>query len=96
MDDIYHVPKYKPGDMVIFKWPLYQETPDDPAFTYRYSIILSADSTKYQMLELVTGVGAPMYISRFDPSTVDEYESKVLYHVDADKIRDLCCEGPQI
>lgn len=96
MDDIYHVPKYKPGDMVIFKWPLYQETSDDPAFAYRYSIILSASSTKYETLELRTGVGAPMYTNRSNPSVVDEYESKVLYHIDADKIRDLCFEGPQI
>lgn len=96
MDDIYHVPKYKPGDMVIFKWPLYQETPEDPAFAYRYCIILSANSAEYETLELRTGTGAPLYINRSDPSVIDKYESKVLYHVDADKIRDLCCEGPQI
>ena len=96
MDDICHVPKYKPGDMVLFMWPLYPETPDEPAFAYRYCIILSANSTKYLTLELATGTGAPLYIGRFQPDEIDEYESKVLYHVDADKIRDLCCEGPQI
>ena len=96
MDEVYHVPRYKPGDMVLFKWPLYQETPDDPAFSYRYVIILTAKSIEYQILGFVTGSGTPLYLARFDPRDIDEYESKVLYHVDADRIRELCCEGPQI
>lgn len=96
MDDIYHVPKYKPGDMVIFKWPMYQETPDDLAFQYRYYIILFVSSHDYEMLRLDSGTGHPEYVTYALIEDTDRFEGKVLYHIDADKIRDLCCEGPQI
>lgn len=96
MDEIYHEPKYKPGDLVIFKWPLFQETPNDPAFAYRYYIILSANSNLYRMLRLEAGSGSPMYTDNYSPSVIDEYESKAIYQVDVEKIRELCTEGPQI
>jgi len=96
VDELYHEPKYRPGDVVIFKWPLYQETEGDPAFEYRYYICLSANSTNYRLLRLKTGSGYPKYIENIPSVAVDRYEGKVLYRIDADKIRELCCEGPQI
>lgn len=95
MDDIYHEPKYKPGDVVVYKRPsLY---PEIQHFIYHYGVVLSANSDEYRMLDLEVGSGAPKYIVRYYSYGFDDsYPSKLLYHIDADKIRDLCCEGPQI
>ena len=97
MDEIYNEPKYKPGDVVIFKWPLFKDEPDDPEFEYRYYVILAADSKGYRMLRLKTGIGVPDTICYVLAGVVNTiFDAKVLYHIDAETIIKLCCEGPQI
>lgn len=96
MSDIYIMPKYKVGDLAILKWPLHQDDSEDPTFKYLYVIFLAADSNNYRMLKLRPGTGAPLFDMTGDTEYVNNVEGKVLYHIDADAIRKLCCEGPQI
>lgn len=91
-NEIYKIPKYKPGDFIAVKFKMYTDGDETDHFEYRHYIILYVDSSFYKLLRLenISDNANSLFITTYEIPIIDDNESKLLYHFDADKIREMC------